>query len=184
MRWQHVTETGHDECRLVRSSEGFALEGVAFLQLESAPAELHYSVLCCTSFCTRRARVSGTIGLHPVAFDITKSARGWLMNGALAPGVDVDLGFTPATNLLPIRRLALLPGQAAEAPAAWLDAGRGTLTRLAQRYERRGASRYWYSAPSVGFEALLAVDELGFVVDYPGLWRAAPGGNRTQRKGR
>jgi uncharacterized protein len=177
VRWQRVAEAGRDECSLLRSAQGFSLEGVAFLQLASAPAELHYSVLCAMNFCTQRARVSGTVGLRSVAFEISKSARGWHMNGALVAGleacVDLDLGFTPATNLLPIRRLALLPGQAADAPAAWLDVARATLTRLPQRYERRGALSYWYTAPSVGYEALLSVDDLGFVIDYPGLWQAA-----------
>jgi hypothetical protein len=181
IRWQRVPEPGQDECSLLRSAQGFALEGVAFLQLESAPAELHYSVLCAANFCTQRARVRGTIGLRSVDFEISKSARGWLINGSLAASlgacVDLDLGFTPATNLLPIRRLALLPGQAADAPAAWLDVARGTLTRLPQRYERRGDHGYWYTAPSVGYEALLAVDDLGFVIDYPGLWRAVPDEN-------
>jgi hypothetical protein len=47
----------------------------------------------------------------------------------------MDLGFTPATNLLQLRRPALEPGQAAAAPAAWLDVSAGTLEELTQRYE-------------------------------------------------
>jgi hypothetical protein len=86
--------------------------------------------------------------------------------------VDVDLGFTPATNLIPIRRLALLVGEAADAPAAWLDIANGALGLLAQRYERRSETAYWYEAPAFGYSAELDVGPDGFVRRYPGLWEA------------
>jgi Putative glycolipid-binding len=38
--------------------------------------------------------------------------------------VDVDLGFTPATNTLPIRRLGLEVGEAAGLAVAWLNGPR------------------------------------------------------------
>jgi hypothetical protein len=85
---------------------------------------------------------------------------------------DLDLGFTPATNLVPIRRLALEVGDASEAPAAWLDAKAGRLELMAQRYERRSESTYWYEAPSAGYAELLEVDAFGFVRHYPRLWTA------------
>jgi hypothetical protein len=34
--------------------------------------------------------------------------------------LDIDLGFSPSTNLLPIRRLTLAVGEAATVRAAWL----------------------------------------------------------------
>ncbi len=87
--------------------------------------------------------------------------------------VDLDFGFTPATNLLQLRRLALDEGQAADAPAAWLSAlPAGSLELLPQRYERRTAATYWYEAPSVGYAALLEVAPTGFILRYPGLWEA------------
>jgi hypothetical protein len=88
--------------------------------------------------------------------------------------VDLDFGFTPATNLLQLQRLALHVGQAAQAPAAWLDVSTGTLELLPQRYERRAEATYWYEAPRVGYAALLEVAPSGFVRRYPGLWEAEP----------
>ena len=85
--------------------------------------------------------------------------------------VDLDLGFTPATNLLQLRRVALACGQAADVPVAWLNAAAGTLERLSQRYERRSARAYWYEAPRFRYAALLDVDPSGFVHRYPGLWQ-------------
>jgi len=84
--------------------------------------------------------------------------------------MDLDFGFTPSTNLLQLRRLALANGQRADAPAAWLDVSNGTLDVLVQRYERRSETTYWYEAPRFSYAEMLDVDSVGFVRRYPGLW--------------
>jgi hypothetical protein len=73
----------------------------------------------------------------------------------LAVCIDVDLGFRSTTNLIPIRRLALVVGEAADAPDARLDIATGALKPLEQRYERRGETAYWYEAPVLGYSAAL-----------------------------
>jgi hypothetical protein len=88
---------------------------------------------------------------------------------------DLDLGFTPATNLLQLRRLALAPGQAADVAVAWLDVAGGTLEVLFQRYERRSTATYFYAAPRFDYSAVLIVDATGFIHRYPGLWEVDPG---------
>jgi hypothetical protein len=98
----------------------------------------------------------------------------WTLNGLAVPGmancIDLDFGFTPATNLLQLRRMALAEGQAAEVPVAWLDVSTGTLQVLPQRYERRAVTEYWYEAPAFDYAALLEVSPTGFILRYPGLW--------------
>lgn len=111
----------------------------------------------------------------PSSSAIVRTAGGaWALNGVVVPGLegcaDLDLGFTPATNALQIRRLALAEGQSGPAPAAWLDVAAGTLDVLHQRYERRSETAYWYEAPRFDYEALLEVTPAGFVRLYPGLW--------------
>jgi hypothetical protein len=100
------------------------------------------------------------------------------VNGAAVPGleayVDLDLGFTPATNLTQLRRVALAPGESAEVPVAWIDAPDGVLQALPQRYERRSATTYWYESPTAGYAELLELAPGGFVRRYPGLWEALP----------
>jgi Putative glycolipid-binding len=56
--------------------------------------------------------------------------------------IDLDFGFTPATNLSQLRRIALEIGQAVDLPVAWLDVTADTLTSLYQRYERRTTNAY------------------------------------------
>jgi hypothetical protein len=177
MLWQRLDAPGHDACLLKANGDGWQLEGTAVLLYEGQPARLTYNIICDARWRTQQGEVSGWVGGQPIAFSIIRAADGvWTCNGAVVPGleacVDLDLGFSPATNLLQLRRLALSEGQAAEAPVAWLDVSAGTLDLLGQRYERRTQFTYWYEAPRFNYAALLEVNPTGFVCRYPDLWQA------------
>jgi hypothetical protein len=140
--WQRLDTPGHDACTIGRHDTGWRLCGSAVFRHDVGPARLTYQVVCDTEWRTLSGRVEGWLGDRPVTFRIARmSEDGWTLNGLTAPNLeacaDLDLGFTPATNVLPIRRLELAEGQAADAPAAWLDVSAGTLALLHQRYERR-----------------------------------------------
>jgi hypothetical protein len=178
--WSRLDTPGHDACNLGESESGWELDGRAVFVHEGLPARLDYNLTCDRSWHTRRGKVSGWLGARPIDFDITRSADGvWTRNGDTVRGleacVDLDLGFSPATNLFQLRRLALAEGDAADAPVAWLDVSSGMLDLLFQRYERRSKLTYWYEAPRFDYAALLEVDELGFVRRYPGLWEVQAG---------
>jgi len=82
--------------------------------------------------------------------------------------LDVDISFTPCTNTLPIRRLALAAGEARDIDVAYLSVPRLTVSRARQRYRRLDRG---YRYESAGFAADLTVDDTGVVLDYPNLWR-------------
>lgn len=85
--------------------------------------------------------------------------------------LDLDLNFSPSTNLLPIRRLALAAGQEADVRAAWLRFPMFVLEPLEQRYCRLDDSVYRYESAGGRFVAELQVNEAGFVMHYPNLWQ-------------
>lgn len=179
MLWRRLDAPGHDACRLERTAGGWRLDGAAVFRHGGAPARLAYRVDCDGAFGAPRGVVSGWISGHSLEARLERRADGlWTVNGEAAQEAgdcpDLDLGFTPATNLLAIRRLALEEGEAAEAPAAWFDAERGSLELILQRYERRSTTTYWYESPSADYAALLEVDATGFVLRYPGLWEIEP----------
>ena len=95
------------------------------------------------------------------------------MNGEHVPPVegciDVDLNFSPSTNLLPIRRLNLGIGDEATVRAAWLRFPTFTLEPLDQSYSRIAENRYQYKSAS--FTAEITVNEAGLVLEY-GVWKA------------
>jgi uncharacterized protein len=175
--WRKLDAPGHDTCRLVRQSSGWRLEGVAVFSRERTPVSLLYDVSCDAAWRTRSGQVRGRFGDTALAFDITRTNAGvWTLNGKAAANlegcIDLDFGFTPATNLFQLQRMNLAVGQAADVPVAWLDVSSVALERIKQRYERRSTFTYWYESPSFQYAAMLEVDASGFVRSYPGLWEA------------
>jgi hypothetical protein len=173
--WRRLDKPGHDACRLTKIGDGWDLSGTAIFASRSIPTCLHYTIICDERWQTLEGRVSGWSGPHAVTTLFTRTASGsWAINdrasGSLADCVDLDFGFTPATNLLQIKRLALRIGERADVPVAWFDIG-GGLHRLPQTYERLSSDRYRYEAPSVGYVAELEVNATGFVRTYPRLWQ-------------
>jgi hypothetical protein len=177
--WRRLDAAGHDACRLSQGDAGWRLEGAAAFAHEAGPACLTYELACDAEWRTREGLVRGWVGARALDLRIALTSDGtWALNGALVPNlngcVDLDLGFTPATNLFQLRRIALQVGQAADVPVAWLDVPACTLDRLHQHYERRTAGTYWYEAPRFDYFALLQVSAVGFVEQYPDLWEAQP----------
>lgn len=93
----------------------------------------------------------------------------WTINGESIPGVngaiDIDLGFSPATNLLPNRRLDLEVGERAELGAIWVRFPGLRVERLDQAYQRDAARVFRYEAlvDGTSFQARLDIDEFGRV---------------------
>jgi hypothetical protein len=100
----------------------------------------------------------------------------WTIDGVALPALegchDIDLGFSPSTNLLPIRRLALPIGGRSPVRAAWIRFPELTAEVLEQRYTHLSSDRYLYESAGGAFRRELEVDAFGCVIDYPGLWRA------------
>lgn len=172
--WIRLDRSGTDQCRLRREGDGWSLEGNA-----EAPGAyaLDYRVQCDADWRTLRAEVSGKANGRATRFHLERGGdAGWIVNGApvprLAGGRDIDLGFTPATNTIAINRLALAPGTEAPSVAVWLDERDWQTKPLRQIYCRITETTYRYISPDNDFAADLIVDAAGFVLDYPGLWRA------------
>jgi uncharacterized protein len=173
--WRRLDRPGCDAALLRPHADGWLLQGAAAFDHELGPATVAYQVDADARFETRRGIVSGFLGDAIIRREILRDERGWRVDAVLVPGlkhlVDLDFGFTPATNALQLKRLALPPGQKAEVPVAWFDLDSASLIELPQTYERRGDASYWYEAPTVPYEALLELAPNGFVQSYPGLWR-------------
>ena len=97
--------------------------------------------------------ISGFLGDKAIHHEIQRDDIGWRLTGIRVLGlerlVDLDFGFTPATNVLQLSRIALKPGESAEVLVAWFDLDSASLIALPQSYERRSEATYWYEAPTV-----------------------------------
>jgi hypothetical protein len=179
MRWRRLDVPGREEARVDRVPEGWRLTGELAVEEAGVGAHFRYVIVCDARWHTRAAIVEGDADGRPVRVSLTADGRGrWVRDGAPLPALedalDVDLGFTPATNTLPIRRLALAVGEARPVRSAWFRFPELRLEPLEQRYTREREQVYRYEALVDGapFTARLDTDTFGRVLRYEGLWEA------------
>jgi hypothetical protein len=175
--WRWMDRPGHEAARLGMDGQEWHLAGTSVFAHEGVPCRLDYLVVCDRDWRTVRARVDGWIGARTVACEVAVDADGrWRMNGGEVPAVagceDVDLNFSPSTNLLPIRRLGLEIGGEGAVSAAWLRFPSFELERLDQTYRRTGELSYRYASADGAFVRDIEVNEAGLVTRYPGFWEA------------
>ena len=123
--WRRLDLSGHEFATLDELNHGWRLSGTALFSAEQGPTRLDYSVICDSGWRTNWAEINGVIGSRRVSLTVSvDEGRRWHLNGveccAVEGRLDIDLGFSPSTNLLPIRRLTLSVGAEAAVRAAWL----------------------------------------------------------------
>lgn len=151
MMWRGLYFDGHEHACLTKQGEYWQLEGVAVFSHADRRCRLDYRILCTGDWATSFARIWGWVGNDLVALEIlVDELRHWHVNGVAQEQVegctDIDLNFSPSTNLLPIRRLTLDVGQGQAVRAAWLRFPELNLEPLEQRYDRLAPDRYRYSS--------------------------------------
>lgn len=180
VRWQDWNGQGLEHCVYQETPDGISLEGVVAGTRHGLYGG-HYSVRTDAEFRTREVRVDYLDGpsLHVEAdgcgnwHDNIRNQELKNLEGCL----DVDIGITPATNTLPIKRLRLQEGENREIHAAYVPLpdqvdGAFLPERADQRYTCLVLSkRYKYEGLFRGFTAELGIDEAGLVLDYPQTFR-------------
>lgn len=182
VRWRRLDVPGWEEACVERTVTGWRLTGELEVEEAGLVARIRYAIECDPEWRTRSALVEGQAGGAPIRFALAADGAGqWTRDGAPLPdlsgSLDVDLGFTPATNTLPIRRLALAIGESAPVRSAWLRFPEVRLEPLEQTYTRDAEQCFRYRALVDGepFCARLDTDVFGRVVRYEGLWEVELG---------
>ncbi|MCR9255499.1 MAG: putative glycolipid-binding domain-containing protein [Alphaproteobacteria bacterium] len=173
--WRRLDAPGHEACFVRWTGANWLIEGAAVGRDRGAASMLNYALVCDHNWMARKAAVSGWTPEGEIDLAIDRDTSGtWRVNGIAVPEVDgaldLDLGFTPATNTLAIRRLGLDVGESADIAAAWLDVSDWMMKPLAQGYDRLDEDHYRYRSPGNDYEARLETDPFGMVTAYPGLW--------------
>ena len=102
------------------------------------------------------------------------AAGSWRLNDREQPAardaIDLDLGFTPTTRTLPLRRLDLANGAAGVARIARFDVGTQSLCTVEVQLRRRDACSY-EQVDEQGEVAIVATDAHGLLLDVPQRWK-------------
>jgi len=178
--WKRHDLPGHETCRIVALDEGWHVTGVAVFAYERQACRLDYVIDCDPRWVTRSAVVTGWTGDQTIDVTVVREVSGqWRLNGqvwdAVAGCIDIDLNFSPSTNLLPIRRLEPAVGAVASVRAAWLRFPGFALEPLEQSYTRLEERRYRYESAGGRFVADVTVDDAGLVIDYGDIWSREAG---------
>lgn len=175
VRWTTWPGDGDETATIRWENEGFTVSGM----ISDAPDREHiqYVLRLNASWHVRQFLLFRDLAEPDLWLATDGSGRWGEMNGAhrteLDGCYDVDMACTPLTHTLPIRRLPLLDGDTAELPVVTIDPDTLAARADVHRYTRID-SRHWQhevidGGPATKFE----VDEFGFVVDYPDLFRRA-----------
>lgn len=173
-RWRALDREGEDKCTLSRVEEGWLLIGHARFHDGDGFAALDYVLRCDADWYTLSADIAGTHDDQDIRLALHRMGADWVMNDQPQPQVsgarDIDLSFTPATNLMPLRRLHLAGDQGLDTRAAWLRYPSCALAPLDQSYTATSSEIVSYAAHQTGYATQLCVDQSGFVTLYPGFW--------------
>jgi len=136
---------------------------------------VRYRIECDAGWKTRSVELDVWRGDHQELLTLAADAdQRWRRSGVELDSfrglVDVDLGFTPSTNTLAIRRLSLDKGESGVTTTVWVDFPTLEIVRFPQRYTRLEEDVYLFESLKDPFKARLKVDEFGLVTDYEGLW--------------
>jgi uncharacterized protein len=173
--WKRLDIPGLEYFQLIATSSGWILKGTVVLAHPRSPTSITYSIETDQAWQTREVLVKCTDvnAEHLVAARTNGQGRWWQHDEevpAIHGCVDVDLGFSPSTNTLPIQRLQLAVGGSVQVKAAWLRFPELRWELLPQTYNRTAQQIYTYQSP--GFSTVVEVDDLGLVRRYRGYWEA------------
>ena len=186
--WQRIVSPGSEWCTLEREPEGWRVGGIVLAEVAAVPVLVQYVVALAADWSTRAVEIVMHMGdkTKPRELRLTVAPdQRWQIEREPSPDapmpqddlmalhglIDVDLGFTPATNTLPIRRLDPAIGEAIAVTAAWVRFPELTIEPLPQSYTRLAERHYRYESAEGAFVAEIEVDHLGLVTTYEGGWR-------------
>lgn len=165
------------------TESGLSVESVVIGDRGATGYGARYTLRCDEHWRTREVRLHYLRG--PSMHVSADGAGNWvdeMRGGAPLPDLDgcldVDIGVTPLTNTLPIKRLALQEGEARPICAAYVplpsqvEDGRLIPRPAEQRYTCLApGQRYRYEGLFRSFTAELEIDADGMVIDYPDTFR-------------
>ena len=153
--WRSLDHAGAEYFDLWEVKGGWLLRGRGTRVHRQSPLGFDYDIFCDRGWETRRVDVNVRMRSKERSLQLKIGPKKrWLADGEEQVNLrgchDVDLLWTPAMNMLPIRRLSLKIGQSREVVSAWVRFPELSTRPLRQKYTRLGKTRYRYES-ATGF---------------------------------
>jgi hypothetical protein len=177
--WRRLDVPGVEWCEVASTDDGIAIDGLALVDWDGVAHRIEYRLELDDAARTRRVTVRDRAGSDDVELVLEADGLGtWRRGGevvvASPDAIDVDLGFSPLTNSLPIWRYDLEVGESRDFDVACVPFPSLAVERGRQTYTRTGPLRWRYA--SGDFAADLEVGADGLVERYGDHWEAVARG--------
>lgn len=145
-------------------------------QAEDIPFSAQYFIQTDTNWKTQRFEVRSIISEKKQEEVILSRDQddNWILKGQrldmLKSCAEIDISVTPFTNTLAIHHLKLEPGEEKKIEVLYVNVIDHELKRAEQIYTRISPFEYRFATIEKDFTAVIAVDNLGLVVNYPELF--------------
>lgn len=188
--WMALQWPGFEHVIASSGAAGFQADSWLILDSETGLARVSYLLSCDSQWQVTDLTVTVTDAASQRTLTLRRDAGGHWHAGGDSPVpdldgcVDVDINRSPLTNTLPVRRLGMGAGESRDLDVVYVSVPELTIRPVRQRYTllpgRATSAGPVYRYESGSFSADLPVDDDGFVIDYPGLWRrTGPGYGRA-----
>lgn len=173
--WKGFEHESLENCVIHVSQYSFQITSFIIGKFEKLPFKIEYKIEVSPQWETRSFEIVTTLknSFSKITYTSDKD-RNWFVDGKidtrLAGCFDIDISATPFTNTLAINRLNLIPGQPRLIEVVYVDIFEKSIRVEKQRYEKLTDSQIKFTQISNGFEAIVSVDDLGFVTSYPELF--------------
>ena len=178
--WTPWSEPGLEHLHLLQQDGNILADSIIVGVSNRMPFRIRYEITCNSNWKVKELGLTLLSGNRESIKIQTDGQGHWSTHtGDPVPSlegcIDVDISATPFTNTLPIRRLALSPGQSAELLVAYASIPEIELKPERQRYTclewNTDGGLYKYEGLESGFITELPADSEGLVIDYPGLFK-------------
>lgn len=179
--WRSLDAAGFEHVRIDRSHPGWDVyDSMIVREHEGEIRRGGYTLILDKEFRTLEVRImaeqepGGMAALHLLASgDGTWTDADERRIPSMDGVIDVDIAWSPLTNMLPVRRLELNPGEETSVPVAYIDLPSLVLKRAEQFYTRIDDSKVRFETGARDFAREISFDEDGFVIEYPDLFARA-----------
>jgi len=174
--WLSATLQSAEHCIVRPGSRHATVTSTTLLPYGDVPARLDYTIATSPLWETLEVSIELSAGEYRQTVSLDHTNDGWLVNGTpradLDDCIDVDLGWTPATNMLPLRRAPINRLRSSLTTAAWVRFPELDVVPSDQKYTRLAGDRVRYQSSTLEAELIVTPD--GLVTTYgDGLWEAA-----------
>ncbi len=173
--WTGIEYYSLENCIVSRHEGGYEINSVIIGYYENKIYRVNYLIRTSVDWITQFVDIVCNHANRTQKIQLEKNENeNWLMNGVstreFAECIDVDIPLTPFTNSLPINRLKLSTNEARQIKVIYIDLLQNRIRSVYQNYIRLSDSAYHYENVPNDFEAVINVDDQGFVSHYPELF--------------